>query len=830
MGAFAPIFSLSLMLACCLDLHSAGAQAPLSGTNLNWVGVPKNSSSTVTGLSDRKVDQNAQMLVRADELHYDYTNSRVLAVGNVQMYYGGSTLEAAKLVYDQKTKRLRAEGNVRLIEADGKTVYGEILDLTDDFRDGFVDSLRLEAPDKTRFAAPRVERSPGKPTVMQSGVYTACEPCKEDPRKPPAWQIKAARIIHDEAEKMIYFENARLEAFGIPLFWAPYMSAPDPSVKRKTGFLLPTPSHSGSYGTGLAVPYYWALAPSYDLTVTPTFTTKQGVLMQGEWRQRTETGAFSIRGAGILQADPGAFAPENGVTQPGNRVARGSVDTSGQFALNDRWVWGWDALLLSDKTFWQNYNINSYWTNFNNFKSFGNGISDAGTSQLYLAGRGDRSYFDARVMHTYGLSLSDNQEQLPVVHPVIDYSNTIAQPIAGGELSYRTNLTSLSRETAEFDAISKTAFDSNICSPLTADPAVKIPSSCLLRGIPGTYTRASAEATWKRTFVDPIGQTFTPFVIMRADIAEASIHSQPGVSNYIFTGDQNLNRAMPAVGVEYRYPFISTQSWGTQTIEPIAQVIARPNEPNIQRTPNEDAQSLIFGDDNLFRVNKFSGWDRVEGGTRANYGVQYTAQFNRAGNVNVLFGQSYQLTGQNSFAVADTANTGLDSGLQTRQSDYVGRVSYQPDSTYMFTSRFRFDQQTFAVQRAELEGKATFDRWTLSMMYGNYASQPNIGFLTRRDGILGGASVKITPNWAVMGSARYDIGSSQFDQYRVGLGYIDDCFAISVSYITDYAYGYSSITNTSVTSGIEHAVMLQIALRTIGGSSFSQHVGSNNTN
>ena len=137
---------------------------------------------------------------------------------------------------------------------------------------------------------------------------------------------------------------------------------------------------------------------------------------------------------------------------------------------------------------------------------------------------------------------------------------------------------------------------------------------------------------------------------------------------------------MPTAGLEYRYPFINVQSWGTNTIEPIAQVIVRPNEPRIGKLPNEDAQSLVFDDGNLFRVDKFSGWDRVEGGGRANAGVQYTGQFNQGGFVNVLFGQSYQLFGANSFAVGDTTNTGLDSGLDTTRSDYVARVSYQPDS------------------------------------------------------------------------------------------------------------------------------------------------------
>ena len=79
---------------------------------------------------------------------------------------------------------------------------------------------------------------------MQSGVYTACEACKDDPKKPPLWQVKAARITHDEGEKMLYFENASLEFFGMPIAYLPYFSAPDPTVKKKSGWLMPIFSSS----------------------------------------------------------------------------------------------------------------------------------------------------------------------------------------------------------------------------------------------------------------------------------------------------------------------------------------------------------------------------------------------------------------------------------------------------------------------------------------------------------------------------------------------------------------------------------------------------------
>jgi LPS-assembly protein len=817
--------AVAAMAACWLDAAPASAQEAT-----NFLQFPKRTSrpqgkqGTFDALG-KKGGAQEQMLVQANEIHYDYANERVSAVGNVQMYYGGATVEADKVVYDQKTKRLRAEGNARLTERDGKITYGEILDLSDDYRDGFVDSLRLDAPDQTRFAATRADRSGGNFTIFQNGVYTACLPCKDDPKKPPLWQVKAARIIHNESEKMIYFEDARLEFFGAPIAYFPYFSTPDPTVKRKTGFLVPNFSSSSTYGFGVEIPYYWALAPDYDVTVTPLVTTKQGPLMQAEWRQRLVNGAYMIRGAGIFQLDKNAFASGGlDTNNPGYRDWRGSAETSGQFAISNKWIWGWDAVLVSDRTFLQDYSLSQ----FRQIDPFKTGAVN-GTTQLYLTGKGDRSFFDIRTLHYYGFSPADRQDQLPFVHPVMDYNYTVANPVFGGELGYKVNVTSLSRDSASFDAISPTALTTNgstnvpnnlsngPCSPSTADPAVKIPANCLLRGVPGDYTRFSAEANWRRSITDSFGQVFTPFASLRADAASININNQPGVANFIAPGDTGLVRAMPTVGLEYRYPFIGAESWGTQTIEPIAQVIVRPNETDVGKLPNEDAQSLIFDDSNLFRVDKFSGWDREEGGGRMNAGIQYTAQFNQGGFVNALFGQSYHLFGTNSFAVGDIANTGLESGLDTRRSDYVARVSYQPDKIFTFTSRFRFDEQDFSLRRLEIEGRANFDRWSTTVLYGNYDAQPLLGFLTRREGILGSASVKLNANWVLSGAARYDIDASKFDQTRIGLGYIDDCFLWALNYTT--SYGYTDTTH------IDHRIMLQFSLRTLGGTSVSRNVG-----
>src|SRR5215470_1364443 len=288
-GAGAVLLFVGVLIAvdCALGISDASAQSGSLSPFLTFRQPPRPPNPH----GARSAQKDAQMLVRANEIQYDYNNERVAAVGNVQIYYNGSTLEADKVIYDQKTKRLHAEGNARLTEPDGKVTYSNIIDLSDDYRDGFVDSLRVDSPDNTRLAASRANRTEGQFTIFESGVYTACEPCKDDPTKPPLWQVKAARIIHDAKEKMIYFESARLEFFGLPVAYFPYFSAPDPTVKRKTGFLMPIFTSSSAYGFGVEVPYYWALAPNYDFTFSPLLTTKQGPLLQGEWRQRFENGA-----------------------------------------------------------------------------------------------------------------------------------------------------------------------------------------------------------------------------------------------------------------------------------------------------------------------------------------------------------------------------------------------------------------------------------------------------------------------------------------------------------------------------------------------------------
>jgi len=166
---------------------------------------------------------------------------------------------------------------------------------------------------------------------------------------------------------------------------------------------------------------------------------------------------------------------------------------------------------------------------------------------------------------------------VPIVYPLMDYSNVFNYPIFGGEVSYKTNFVNLSRDQAAFDPITTLANTNALCSTMSADPLARLPTQCLLRGMPGDYTRLTAEVQWRKSFTDSFGEIWTPFASARVDAIHADVTNQPGVSNFLPTGDTTALRVMPTVGLEYRYPFINVQPWGSTTIEPIAQVIIRPN-------------------------------------------------------------------------------------------------------------------------------------------------------------------------------------------------------------------------------------------------------------
>jgi LPS-assembly protein len=788
-----------------------------------------------------------RMVVDARELVYDNDKKTVSAVGDVQILYQGRTIEADKVTYDQASKRVIAVGNARITEANGTVITGERFNLTDDFRDGFIDSLRVVNPDRTRFTAPRAERTDGETFIFEKGIYTACEPCKDNPERPPLWQVRSARIIHKKAEQTIYYEQARLEFAGVPLAYIPYMSGPDSTVKRKSGFLSPKFLNTGALGYGVGLPYFLNLAPNYDLTLTPTYLSRQGLLGQVEWRHRLMNGSYTIRASGIFQQDQEAFlaAPFG----PRDKRFRGSVESNGKFFINPRWTFGWNAAMSTDRWFYKNYRI------LNEAVSATTYLQES-ISTAYLNGQTASGWFDLRGYYFQPLTSTDWQKQQPVVLPVIDYNKRIHKPdILGGEVTLNANVTYLTREAAAFAQLPRQTTFLLSNAGLYDGCAVYQKDTCLIRGLAGNVARATAELSWRRNIIDSIGQVWTPYASVRADVFSVNPsttgYANANVRTIVDASDEVFGRAMPAIGLMYRYPFVAKTSWGTHIIEPVAQIVARPNETSSLRVANEDAQSLVFDANNLFEWSgKFSGYDRLEGGTRANVGALYTGRFGKDAFANLLLGQSYHLAGRNSFATGDLVNTGLDSGLETNTSDIVARAQLSPMKGLFFTGATRLNATTFETQRIDAAATYANSVISTSLGYGRYEPQPSLGIFRRREGLSLNGSVLVTPNWRLRAGVLFDLDKYKYDrEVRIsqfttwaaspstvtqpryidsrllqtastsfGINYTDECTVFDVSYSQSYADRQSGATKDTRT------VMFRLELRTLGELSYSQNL------
>ncbi len=766
------IRTLALLAASLFAAPLAYAQDPstLAPDVSNSSSFPKQS---LVGPS-RNIDKSQPLYLQGDELIYDTGGNKVIARGNVEIYYNNYILTADQVVYDQSANTLTAVGNVVLKEPNGNVVRADRYTLTDDFRDGFVSQLSVVAADDTRIAAESAQRRAGNTTVFKNGRFT---PCRSDDGTPPLWCLSAATVTHDQAAATISYQDARFELFGVPILYTPYFEHADPSVKRKSGFLMPQPSSSDTLGYSTTIPYYFALAPNYDFTFYPMYTSRQGILWQGEWRHRTEDGQYFIRGTGIDQ--DASDLPSAIANREQYEGWRGSLDTKGLFSLSSWWKFGWDITAESDDEFRRFYKLD-------------NMLLTDRVNKVFLEGIGDRNYFGLAAYQFTSLQYSADPQSgaQSFAHPILDYNYVFADPILGGELTWDTN------------ALSYTSDQNNIVFPnVTGNEQMN---------------RIVTEVNWRRRLTDPIGITYTPFAQLRGDLYQINDYVDPQSPNGI--NNTSVARGLAAAGVTVAYPWVTNNTGGSHVIEPIGQIIARQAYIEQDNLPNNDAQSLVFDDTNLFELTKFSGYDRIETGTRANVGMQYTFQSNNGGYARVLAGESYHLAGLNPYA-----DPGIDpvgnptftpfSGLQQDRSDYVLGAYVAPWSFMQFISQSRFDQESFALARQDAGAQLTLGPLAMNAIYAYLNTDPTNGIDTAQEDVYGSINLRLTDRWSVAAAMRYDIDDDQLASDMFQVRYGDECFVLTATYTDNYYY------NPNLVDG--QTLMLRFELKHLGEFGYS---------
>ncbi len=716
----------------------------------------------------QKLDKSLPLYLQGDELIYDNGGNRVIARGNVEIFYNKNVLTADEVIYDQSANTLTARGNVELKEANGNVIRADAYTLTDDFRDGFVQSLSVVTRDDSRITAERGERREGNVTEFSEATFTAC---KSEGNVPPLWCIGAKRIIHDQTAATIAYQDAELKLYGVTVGYLPYFEHPDPSVKRKSGFLAPGYGTSDDLGFFTEIPYYFALSPNYDFLFNPRYMSEQGVLWQGEWRQKLANGDYNIKFAAVDQDSDNL--PSGNENLDG---WRGSVETHGKFSLSSWWSYGWNATVESDDTFRRFYKLDSVL------------LTDR-VNDLWLKGQSDRSYFSAKMYQFGGLLVEDNDQSESYVHPVIDHNYVFRDPVLGGELSWKSNALSFSR--SDVSNLAGTDFVSQ------------------------DMNRVVTEIKWRRRFTDALGITYTPFGELRGDAYQINYEdpTDPTTSNL----DDTFLRGLATGGATVSYPWVANLGSTSHVIEPIGQVVAHNSHVDQDFLPNEDAQSLIFDDTNLFDTTKFSGYDRLETGVRANVGVQYTFQ-GPVGYARVLAGQSFHLSGENAY---EENNSGFNpkSGLETDDSDYVLGVYLAPTDMFRVISQSRFDDNDFTLRRQDATALFSYGPLSAGTTY-TYGAAFNEDLLAyeQQEDILGFATLRLTDRWSIGGTIRYDLDDDRVLTDSIRLAYLDECFMLSATYSETY------INDPTRDIEPDQVVMLRFEFKHLGGFNYETNV------
>ncbi len=683
-----------------------------------------------------------RVLFEADEVTRDTESSPVVATGKVRAYSGDRYLEADRLSYDPTTDVVIAEGNVSITDTVGgqaQTVFAGRVELTGDLRDGIAEHFSALLAENTRIAGDRGVREQGARTKLSKAVYTACDVCEKDgDGKTPTWRVKALRVTRDEERKVVRFKHAFFELKGVPILYAPYLQAADPSVERMSGFLTPFIGTSSRLGFNLELPYYFAFSNHTDATFSPKYTSRDGILWQGEWRQRGRHGGHVLQ-AGVINIDPTQPDPDGNplVDVPG---VRWHFFGAGSRTVGKNWRLGYDIERVSDDTYFRQYDVDRR-------GDLRQEIDTVSTLRLRsnanVRWRSGGSELRADAYLFQGLRSTDVSELTPYVLPLINFRHDFARDIAGGRLHLNANFAALQR-TGGADT-----------------------------------RRLTGNVAWEREIVTPGGHKFELTGDLRGDIyrfADLNEGTEIVAADPLRDSRQVL-RFAPTAAAQWSYPLTRRFAGAQILLEPRVQLVASPSRRNPDSILNEDSQSVEFDYQGLFSYNKSPGFDRFEDGQRLNAGLTASASFDNGIAVDASAGSQWRLQTTSAFNPA--------SGLGQRRSDIVGELNFRYKTNFVLENRFRFDDKTLDLARAESTLVFNVGRLTGVGTYVRLNEENRAAELLRREEVNGTLRFNVSKNWAISSGWRRDLARQQSITQDIGIVYTDECSSLSVTYVRD---------------------------------------------
>ena len=733
---------------------AGGSGTPPAGGELSVPAIPGTPPPTAAATPAPAAPANnreSPVTFTADEVEYDQDKNLVTARGKVEAWQNERILRADTFTYNRETGIAVAEGNVQLLEPDGQVTFANRAELTGDMRNGVVEGLRARLAQNGKLAATGATRTNGTIVDMSRVVYSSCDLCADDPTAPPLWQVRARIATHDKEEQRLRYRDATLEMGGWPVLYTPYLSHPDPSVPRQSGFLTPILGNSTFLGPFVQIPYYWAIDGSQDMTLRPTFATQEYPGLGLDYRRRFNSGTVNLT-ASVGNLSGGNIAESD-------KGLGGHIYSSGQFALDEHWRAGFNLNRASSQSYLRAWRYNS---------------PRVLSSDVYLEGFwGTEGYarVDARAYQS--LNDIDNKSIIPLVLPNAFAEYAYPRDSLGGYLTV--------------DAGTFVVFRDE-----------------------GTDTRRlTSRATYNLPKQDRFGGLWT--LRGQMDLYGISADHLDQAPNYadrssITTGTGNLR-----VALDWRMPFVrSAGEYGSQILEPRVQLVTGPNTGRQTDIPNEDSIAFEFTDANLFALNRFTGRDRQEGGSRVDAAMRGAWLFPNGGQAEALVGRSFRASDEDVFYEG--------SGVEDRASDWVGRLRLSPVPWLDVLARARLDKNTLSNRLTETGARVGLGPISVSASYLFTDPNPALTLTPREDRheVGGGVTARLGTYWRAGAYGRYDIQRDRPVAAGLNLTYEDECLIFNASYQRDWAE--QSKVNNYYPSG--ETLLFRIGFKTIGDFGF----------
>ncbi len=663
-------------------------------------------------------------LLLARQVEHNKNEGIVSAEGDVEIEHEGRVLYADYVKYNEKTDQVTATGNVRLFEPSGDIIFMDEAHLSGDLKKGFIKQIKMILADESKLSGASLTRHSGEKSTFDHAVYSPCKVCRTKPDKAPLWQIKAHRVTWDETTEDITYTDATMEFAGVPFLYTPYLRHPAPTVKRRSGLLAPFFGGSASYGTLLGVPYYWVIDKDKDTTITPMMVGSRPMLGL-EYRQRFAKGRLKLAGS---MTNASRTSGTNSNPKNEREHFRGHIMGDGLIELDKRWRAGFQLERASDQTYLKKYG------------HLGLSSKNVLTTKGYLESFWGRSYATAEAYTFQGLREVDSNATTPIIFPKADFSY-IGQPDKnGGVWNFHGNALALSRREGN------------------------------------DMQRLSADGGWYVPYYTSMGQMITSGFKVRSDYYHIADY-KPSATDSVFEG--NISRLFGQAYSNMDWPFIQINDGTRFIVEPRAGLVLSPNVGQSTKLPNEDTRINEFNDLNVLSESRFAGLDRIDGGSRINYGLNMAAYTINFGNADAFIGQSAAFNQPREYL----RETGMDQKL----SDYVTRLKFSYTDWLTLRMRNLLNKKSLKSKRTEFTG---FIGKPILRVGVDYILLPRIAtdpLDKKGEQIRLSLSSKFTDYWSGLIGTTKELGKGGgMLLQEVGLSYEDECFTFNTTLQKSY--------------------------------------------